>query len=93
LISDRLHAIIKVRRDQFILETQENSKMNFAWYLDLTPNQMFSLDDYPIPGKRGLPLCEKYGRQLEMNETAIYDKELTQTNPPDHCWICKSQIC
>jgi hypothetical protein len=61
--------------------------MKFAWYLDLTPNQMFSLYDYPIPGKRGLPLCEKHSRQLELKEVVVYDKEVTEAFPPDHCWV------
>jgi len=51
------------------------NKPPLAWYLDITPNQMFSLYDYPIPGKRGLPLCEKHGRQLELNEVGDLDKE------------------
>jgi hypothetical protein len=31
--------------------------IQFAWYIDITPNQMFSLYEYLIPGKSGLPLC------------------------------------
>jgi hypothetical protein len=48
-----------------------------AWYLDLTPNKMFSLYDYPISGKDGLPLCEQNGRQLELKEVVLYDEEAT----------------
>ena len=33
---------------------------------------MFSLYDYPIPGKRCLPLCEKHGRQLEQKEVIFW---------------------
>jgi len=50
---------------------------------------MFSLYDYPMPGKRGLPLCEKHGRQLELKEVVIYDKDATEAFPPDHCWVCE----
>ncbi len=63
--------------------------IKFAWYLDLTPNRMFSLDDYPIPGKDGVPLCEQHGRQLEMKEVVLYDEEATEASPPDHCWVCR----
>ena len=64
-------------------------KQEFSWYLDITPNQMFSLYDYPILGKRGLPLCEKHGHQLEMKEVVVYDKEATEAFPPDRCWVCE----
>jgi hypothetical protein len=47
----------------------------FSWYLDLTPHQMFSLYDYPVPDKDGLPLCQQHGHQLEMKEVALFDKE------------------
>jgi len=50
---------------------------------------MFSLYDYPIPGKEGLPVCEQYGRQLEMKEVVLYDEEATEASPPDHCWVCR----
>ena len=66
-----------------------NRVNNFAWYLDITPNQMFSLYDYPVPGKSGLPLCEEHGRQLEKKEVVLYDKQATELAPPDHCWVCK----
>ena len=62
----------------------------FSWYLDITPNKMFSLYDYPIPGKRGVPLCEHHGRQLEEKELVILDKEATEASQPDHCWVCGS---
>jgi hypothetical protein len=61
---------------------------SFAWYLDLTPNKMFSLNDYPIPGKDGLPLCEQHGRQLELKEVVLYDEIATEKSPPGHCWVC-----
>jgi len=35
------------------------TKNNFAWNLDIIPNQMFSLYEYSVPGKNGLPLCEE----------------------------------
>ena len=35
------------------------AKNNLAWYLDITPNQMFSLYEYSVPGKNDLPLCEE----------------------------------
>jgi len=62
---------------------------NFAWYLDITPNQMFSLYEYPVPGKNGLPLCEEHGKQLELKEVVLFDKMATEAQPPDHCWVCK----
>jgi hypothetical protein len=56
----------------------------FAWYLDLTPNRMFSLyDNYPIPGKTGLLLCELHGQQLELKETVVRDNE---TNEKSHLY-------
>jgi hypothetical protein len=61
----------------------------FAWYLDLTPNLMFSLNEYHILGKHGLPLCEQHGRQLEQKEVVLYDEEASEASPPDHCWVCK----
>ena len=63
--------------------------MIYAWYLDLTPNHMFSLYGYPIPGKAGLPLCEQHGLQLELKEVVLYDEVATEKSPPDHCWVCK----
>lgn len=62
---------------------------NFAWYLDLTPNEMFSVGSYPVPGKRGLPLCQKHGNQLEQKEVVAYDQYATGLLPPDHCWVCE----
>jgi len=50
---------------------------------------MFSLCDYPIEGKRGLPLCQEHGRQLEQKEVALYDEVATDVAPPDPCWVCK----
>ena len=62
----------------------------FRWYLDITPNRMFSLYDYPIPGKNGLPLCDKHGNHLEMKEVVLYDQDATEAFPPDHCWVCST---
>ena len=56
--------------------------------LDITPNEMFSLYDYPVQGKDGLPLCEKHGKKLEMLEVVIYNREASVLSPPDHCWVC-----
>ena len=67
----------------------EQSGGQFSWYIDITPNQMFSLYEYPIPGKDGLPLCKKHGKQLEMKEIVVYDKGATEALPPDHCWVCE----
>jgi hypothetical protein len=50
----------------------------FAWYLDITPNKMISLYDYPIPGKDGLSLCGLHGKQLELMEVVVYDKEASE---------------
>jgi len=61
----------------------------FAWYLDITPNYMFSIGGYPTPGKDGIPLCQEHGRQLEMKEVVLYDAEATEAFPPDHCWVCE----
>ena len=54
-----------------------NLMEKFSWYLDITPNEMFSLYDYPIPGKDGLPLCRVHSRKLEMLEAVIFDREVT----------------
>ena len=61
----------------------------FAWFLDITPNWMFSLYEYPIPGKNSLLLCEEHGQQLELKEVVLYDRETTKMAPPDHCWVCE----
>ena len=60
----------------------------YNWYLDITPNEMFSLYDYPVPGKDVLPLCKIHGKKLEMLEVVIFDREATEVSPPDHCWVC-----
>ena len=71
------------------ITTISKYEMNkLAWYLDLTPNQMFSLYEYPIPGKCGLPLCAEHGRKLELKEVVLYDPKATKASPPDHCWVC-----
>jgi hypothetical protein len=62
---------------------------NNVWYLDITPNQMYSLYEYPIPDKDGKPLCEQHGWQLELTEVVIYDGEAAEKAPPNHCWVCK----
>ena len=67
----------------------EQSGARFSWYLDITPNRMFSLYEYPVPGKDGLPLCQKHGKQLEMKEVVVYDEEATEAYPPEHCWVCE----
>jgi hypothetical protein len=60
----------------------------FSWYLDLTLNEMFTLDEYPISGKRGIPLCQRHGRQLEMKEVVVLDREATNIMPPNNFWVC-----
>jgi hypothetical protein len=40
------------------------SSIPFTWYLALTPNDMFSLYAYHIPGKRSPPFCQEHGLQL-----------------------------
>jgi hypothetical protein len=67
--------------------------IEYAWYLDITPNHMFSLYKYPNLGKVGLPLCELHGNQLELKEVVAYDEEATLLAPPDYCWICEEQPC
>ena len=66
-----------------------DENLQYAWYLDLTSNLMFSLYDYPIANKTGLPLCQLHGRQLELKEVVLLDKVATKLVPPDHCWVCK----
>jgi len=61
----------------------------FSWYLDITPNLMFSLYNYPIEGKDGMPLCQEHGKKLEMKEVVIIDRQATELRPPDHCWFCE----
>ena len=58
-------------------------------YIDLTLTQMFSLYEYPILEKDGSPLCEGHGKQLELKEVVLYDKESTELAQPDHCWVCE----
>ena len=64
----------------------------FSWYLEITPNQMFSLYDYPIPGKTGLSLCEVLGWLLELKEVVLFDKVTTELASPDHCWVCNDWL-
>jgi hypothetical protein len=66
-----------------------NMNPGFSWYLDITPNKMFSMNGFPIPGKHGIPLCELHGNQLELKEVVLYDEEASLMAPPDHCWICE----
>ena len=61
----------------------------FTWCIYITPKDMQSFGDYPIPGKDGIPLCQKHGNQLEMKEVVLFNKEATEANPPDHCWVCE----
>jgi hypothetical protein len=64
----------------------------FAWYLDTTPNHMFSeFYAYPIPGKTGLPLCQEHGRQFQLKEVVLYDEEATMVSFPDHCWVYRDE--
>ena len=63
---------------------EEIYKTGFGWYLDITPNQMFSLDGYPIDGKRGLHLCREHGKQLEQKKVVLFDDEAAGVAPPDH---------
>jgi hypothetical protein len=74
---------------------EQKSTMNdtnkFAWYLVVTPNKMFSLYDYPITRKTGLPLCDEHGRKLEQKETILYDEEAIKASPPEHCWVCEGK--
>jgi len=80
-----------VARDcSYLAMTNNRMQIKYAWYLDLTPNRMFSLyDDYPTLGKSGLPLSELHGLHLEMKEAVARDNEATEKSPPDHCWVCK----
>jgi hypothetical protein len=36
---------------------------------------MVSLYEYPVYGKNVLSLCEEHGKQLELKEVLLYDKE------------------
>lgn len=51
------------------------TNIEFAWYLDINPNRMFSLYEYPVIGKVGLPLCELHGYQLELKEVVLCEEE------------------
>jgi hypothetical protein len=66
---------------------EEYRVIRYAWFLDVTPNGMFSLYEYPIAGKDGLPLCEEHGKQLELKEVVLYDKDAAELAPPDHYWV------
>jgi len=56
----------------------------YAWYLDITPNQMLSLDDYPIPGITCLPLCVGHVRRLKQKEILLLDKAATDAEKINH---------
>jgi len=45
----------------------------FGWYLAIAPNEMFSLYEYPVPGKSGVPLCQEHVRQLESKYVLLFD--------------------
>ena len=60
----------------------------FYWYLDITPNEMFSLYDYPIQGIDGLPLRKVHGNKFEILEVVIFDREATELSAPNQCWVC-----
>jgi hypothetical protein len=64
--------------------------VKYAWYLDLTPNRIFSLYDYPMSGNTGLPLCETHGQYLELKETVVRDNEATEKSLPDHAGYVNS---
>ena len=61
----------------------EQSVGQFSWYLDITPNKMFSHNEYPISEKDDLPLCEQHDHHLGMKETVVYAREATEAFPPD----------
>jgi hypothetical protein len=63
----------------------------YAWFPDITPNAMFSLYEYPISGKSGLPFCEEHGKQLAIKEVVLYDKEAPELSPLDYCWVCEAE--
>jgi hypothetical protein len=65
---------------------------DFAWYLDITPNRMFSLNLYPIEGKDGIPLCEAHGKQLELKEVVVYDTDTTSKHTAPFCWVCMPSL-
>jgi hypothetical protein len=50
------------------------------------------VDDYPVEGKRGLPLYRIHGNQLEQKEVVLVDDEAAEVSPPDHCWGCEEQM-
>ncbi len=54
-----------------------------SWYLNITPNRMFSQYNYPIQDKDGPSLCEEHGDKLEMLEVVIFDREAIELSPPD----------
>jgi hypothetical protein len=61
----------------------------FVRYLDIIPNGMFSLYEYPLAGKDGLTLCAQHGQQLEEKEVVLYDKDAMEKSLPNHCWMCE----
>lgn len=72
---------------KYVMGSSDDFK--FRWYLDITPNEMFSLYEFPVPGKNGLPLCQEHGRQLESKEVVLFDRSTTEAFPPDHCYVCE----
>jgi len=66
----------------------------FAWYLDITPNEMFSFGDFSIADKRSIHMCQEHGMQLEMKEVVVLDQIATEmisparTTSPTHI-LCK----
>ena len=49
---------------------------------------MFLLYNYHILDNNSLPQCEEYGKQLELKEVVLYDRDATEMAPPDHCLVC-----
>jgi hypothetical protein len=60
------------------------SDITFACYLAITSNEMFSFDDYPITGKRGIPICQEHDKQFELKEVVMLDRVATELAPSDY---------
>ena len=58
----------------------------YAWFLDIAPTQMVSLNDNPIPGKSDYPSAKDMVNSL--HEVVLYDKLATEFASPEHCWVC-----
>jgi len=64
-------------------------KKSYSWYLDVSPMQAFSTPDYPLPGKRGIALCQEHSGALLRAEMIIPDPQAPECHG---CWICDKPV-